>query len=139
MCATSNSAFDGSATALLRSRATSALRPGATSRISGVIPSFVKMPAMYFAAACSFPGGFVVLIFTNSTSQSCASRANALVFPTNRLLGGIPMAGRLCNLRTQESRFRKEQQRNKHSRRTALPTQKAPPGRINFATGKKTY
>jgi hypothetical protein len=50
------------------------------------------MLAMYFAAACSFPGGFVVLIFTNSTSQSCASRANALVFPTTDSLGGIPIA-----------------------------------------------
>jgi hypothetical protein len=46
----------------------------------------------------------------------------------------------LCNLRTQDSRFRKEQHHNEHSRRTcALPTQKAPPGRISFATGKKTY
>src|SRR5271157_5626960 len=96
MCATSRSALEGSATALLRNRATSALRPDATSRISGVMPSLLNIPARYFAAACSFPGGFVVLILTSSTSQSCASRASADVSPTRDGATGIPYGGGAC-------------------------------------------
>ena len=98
MCATSSSAFEGSAIAVLRSRATTALRPGVMSRISGVIPSFSKTPAMYFAAVCSFPGGFVVLIRIRSASQPCASFATAAVSPTGDGLVGIPgpPAGATC-------------------------------------------
>ncbi len=51
---------------------------------------------MYFAAACSFPGGLVVLIFISSTSQSCASRASAVVSPTSEEPSGIPIAGGFC-------------------------------------------
>src|SRR5277367_3959837 len=51
---------------------------------------------MYFAAASSLPGGFVVLILTSSTSHSCASRANPVVSPTSVGLGGMPIAGGFC-------------------------------------------
>ena len=85
-----------SGTALLRSRATSALLPGVISNISEVIPSFVRIEAIYFAAACSFPGGFVVLILISCISQSWASLANGPVSPTSVLLTGIPIAGGFC-------------------------------------------
>src|SRR6266404_1489968 len=81
MCATSSSAFDGSGNAELVSRATSALRPGWSGSSSALIPSFCKIPAMYFAAASSFPGGFVVLILISSVSHPVASRARADVSP----------------------------------------------------------
>ena len=74
MCATSSNAFDGSANAELFSRATNALRPGAIGSSSALIPSFCKTPSMYFAAASSFPGGFVVLILISSASHPVASR-----------------------------------------------------------------
>jgi hypothetical protein len=76
MCATSNNAREGSAIAVLRTRAMTALRPGVNSKISGEIPSFSKIAATYFAAASSFPGGFVVLIRTKSASQPTASFAS---------------------------------------------------------------
>src|SRR5256885_4816108 len=88
MCATSSKAREGSATAELRSRATKALRPGAISRISGVIPSLAKMPAMYFDAAASLPGGFVVLIWMSCTSHTLASLANSAVFAMEEGFGG---------------------------------------------------
>src|SRR6266850_172795 len=90
MCATSSSAFEGAAIAALRNRATTALRPGVMSRISGVIPSFSRIPAIYFAATCSFPGGFVVLIRIRSASHPCASFATFDVSPTSDGFAGIP-------------------------------------------------
>src|ERR1700676_653506 len=101
MCATSSSARDGSATAELCRRATSALRPGASSRSSDEIPSFSRTPAMYFAASCSLPGGLVVLMRIRSMSQPCASLAMAVVSPTGLagkggVLAGIPGAAGTC-------------------------------------------
>ncbi len=98
MCATSSSAFEGSAIAVLFSRATSALRPGVKSRISALIPSFCKTAAMYIAASCSFPGGFVVLILMRSASQLCASFAIVEVSPIGGGFIGIPRgaAGETC-------------------------------------------
>src|SRR3984893_311951 len=81
MCATNNNAFDGSAIAELRRRATRALRPGARSSISDWMPSFSRTCARYFAVACSFPGGFVVLVRIRSISQPWASLATAVVSP----------------------------------------------------------
>src|SRR6202011_5599982 len=81
MWATSNNALDGSASAELRKRATSALRPGAKSNSSDWMPSFSKTCARYFAVACSFPGGFVVLVRIRSISQPWASLATAVVSP----------------------------------------------------------
>src|SRR4029077_4098543 len=78
-----------SATAELRSRATNALRPGVKSRISALIPSFARIPAMYIAGICSFPGGFDVLILMRSASQPCASLAIADVSPFGRGLAGF--------------------------------------------------
>ena len=88
MWATRSKAREGSGMAALRKRATSALRPGATSKSSGVIPSFSRMPAMYFAAACSFPGGLVVSILTRSASQPSASLARAVVSGSGTCAGG---------------------------------------------------
>src|SRR5271156_3520193 len=90
-CATSSKAFDGSATAVLRNRATTALRPGVTSRISGVNPSFCNTAATYFAAGASPPGGFEVFILIKSMSQPCASWARAAVPPG---CGGAAVSGR---------------------------------------------
>src|SRR5271157_3428984 len=67
--------------AALRSRATNALRPGARSKNSELIPSLVRMAAMYFAAACSLPGGLVVSMRIRSASQPSASLARAVVSP----------------------------------------------------------
>src|SRR5882724_5605803 len=92
MCATKSSALAGLATAALRSLATTALRPGVSSRISAVIPSFSSIPAIYFAATCSFPGGFVVLTRIRSASQPCASFATSDVSPTSDGFTGIPGA-----------------------------------------------
>src|ERR1700688_1333181 len=81
MWATSNNAFEGSATAELFKRATSALRPGARSSISDWMPSFSRICARYLAMACSLPGGLVVLVRTRSISQPWASLASAVVSP----------------------------------------------------------
>ena len=86
MCATSNSAFDGSATAELLSRATTDVRPGATGNSSAAIPSFASTPKMYFAVSASFPGGFVVLILIRSCSQTFASPESFVRSPS----GGPP-------------------------------------------------
>src|SRR5271163_2432134 len=90
-CATSSSAFEGSAIAALRRRATTALRPGMISRISGVKPSFCNTAATYFAAGASPPGGFEVFILIKSVSQPCASWAKAAV-PVG--CGGTAVSGR---------------------------------------------
>src|ERR1043165_2433445 len=87
--ATNSTALDGSANEDAFSRATSALRPGATGSNSAVIPSFCKIPATYFAAASSLPGGLVVLILINSASQVVASRASAEVSPGAELVCGV--------------------------------------------------
>src|SRR5580658_6327597 len=93
MCATRRRARDGSGMAALRRRATSALRPGARSRNSEVIPSFVRMAATYFAAACSLPGGFVVSMRMRSASQPSASLARAVVSPAGeRVFSTVGMA-----------------------------------------------
>src|SRR6202166_448348 len=81
MWATSNNAFEGSATAELFKRATSALRPGARSSISDWMPSFSRICARYLAIACSLPGGVVVLVRTISISQPWASLASAVGSP----------------------------------------------------------
>src|SRR2546421_243834 len=73
-----NQALDARIAKCLFIRATRALRPGASGKISELIPSFCKMPAMYFAAASSFPGGFVVLILISSASQPSASCPSAV-------------------------------------------------------------
>src|SRR5205807_1909124 len=98
MCATSNSAFEGCATAELCNLATTALRPGVMSRTSALIPSLARIPAMYIAATCSFPGGFDVLILMRSASQPRASLAIEGVFPAEEILAGIPgpAAGATC-------------------------------------------
>src|SRR5579859_1015509 len=82
MCATNSTARDGSGMAALRRRATNALRPGERSKNSDGIPSLVRMPAMYLAAACSLPGGFVVSMRMRPASQPSASFASAVVSPT---------------------------------------------------------
>jgi len=73
--------IEGSASAELRKRATSALRPGARSSISDWMPSFSRMCARYFAMACSLPGGLVVLVRIISISQPWASFASVVVSP----------------------------------------------------------
>src|SRR5271154_2863986 len=87
-CATNSNALEGSAMAALRRRATTALRPGAISRISGVKPSFCKTAATYFAAGSSPPGGFEVLILIRSVSHPCASCARAAVPPNCEVADG---------------------------------------------------
>ena len=98
-CATSSRAFEGSGTTELRRRATTALRPGAKSRISGLMPSFCSTPATYLAASCSFPGGLDVLILIRSASQTSASLRTAVASATGDMLAvftgvacGIPCA-----------------------------------------------
>src|SRR5277367_903684 len=81
MWATRSRARDGSGMAALRIRATNALRPGARSRNSELIPSFVSTAAMYFAVACSLPGGLVVSMRMRSASQASSSLARAVVSP----------------------------------------------------------
>src|SRR4029077_8628524 len=93
MCATSSSAFDGSATAELRRRATTELRPGATWSSSAVMPSFASTFITYFAAACSFPGGFVVLILIRSWNHVRASAVIEVRSPTGDWLAGRLLVG----------------------------------------------
>src|SRR5579863_5890022 len=125
MWATSKRARDGSGIAALRRRATTALRPGARSKNSGVRPSLVRIVAMYLAVACSLPGGLVVSMRMRSASQPSASLAKAVVSPAGERVDstvGIAVDGawavsggaaasehnargragtRLCNLRFQ--------------------------------------
>src|SRR5207245_2962484 len=80
-------------------RATTALRPGATSSISGLMPSFWRTPATYRAASCSFPGGLEVLILIKSASQPCASLAIAEVLLSGDAGGGpAGIPGAACGI-----------------------------------------
>src|SRR5882724_10457805 len=89
ICATNKSARDGSAMAEPRKRATSALLPGTASKVSEGTPSFCRRSAMYFAVACSLPGGLVVLMWIRSASQPWASLAIAVVSPIGEGLGSV--------------------------------------------------
>jgi len=83
--------LEGSAIAVLFSRATQRLRPALKSRISALIPSFSRIPAMYIAASCSFPGGFVVSIFDESAA-SFALPSQSRRIPIGDGFIGIPGA-----------------------------------------------
>src|SRR5580704_944958 len=93
MCATRMSAREGSATAELRRRATTEVRPGATGSSSAAMPSFCRIAKRYFAAACSFPGGLVVLILIRSWSQTLASPVSEVRSPSGDWLPGRQFVG----------------------------------------------
>src|SRR5713101_3538725 len=72
-CPSSSSARAGSGSAEERSLATTALRPGVTSRVSDGMLSAARISLMYSAALASFPGGLVVLIVSSCLSHLTAS------------------------------------------------------------------
>ena len=113
MCATSSSAFDGSATAELRSRATTACVPAPHAALP---PESLLLSALaiYFAASASLPGGFVVLILIKSSSQICASLARAVVSPSGECVANRRWRGLPASLAGRGSALRPKARRSKH-------------------------